>query len=281
MNNVRFRTSPHLVFHTRGYVRSVSLNSHGDSSSPMFVLDEKVISYDDFQHSLSKSKQTGAHFIDNVLDVYVQRVMRSTFLSNKNKLVVKDKSYELFELSFLIDSSFTLSYISANRNPKENKYLLDFKQNMISMVLETNTMPQVFTQLRYGDSYGVFRLIWSDYEEEIKNRTDNVCEEFGLKWAYSKAQMALNGALHNSIDRMESANLRELKKYTKVAWDKCRSKYSREYCFNESEVLRRAFMERYHIYAQKARIDESDATKYVQSRLMQLSGFNSTNANIN
>lgn len=243
-----------------------------------FELGEEVISYEEFQYHLSRENQAGGHLVDNIIDVYVHRVMRTVFGASRERLSSKERSYQLFELTFAIDSSFTLWYISANRNPSANDYYRAFKNNMVSLVLEVNMLPEVFTQMRYGDSYGSFRLVWSDYEEEFKNVTESVCDEFHPRWSYPRSVLERTAQLHNTASRVESANLREYKKYTKVAWDKCRSKYSREYCFRESDSLRKALKERFEDYAAKSRITSTDeeTEARITQRLEELSGYNRT-----
>ena len=247
-------------------------------SENMFELSEEVIDYDEFQYHLSRENQAGGHFIDNVVDVYVQRVMRTIFKANRNRLIPKDRSFQLFELTFAVDSSFTFWYIAANRNPVLNHYYKAFRDNMVSLVLEVNTLPEVFTQMRYGDRYGSFRMVWSDYEEEVRNISESVCEEFHPRWTYPRAVLERTALLHNTANRAESANLREFKKYTKMAWDKCRLKYSREFCFKDSETLHKAISERVADYATKSRLPTTDEEmeKQTKARLVELSGYNST-----
>jgi len=87
--------------------------------------------------------------------------------------------------------------------------------------------------------------------------------------------------LHGAAERSERANLRELKKYTKMAWDKCRSRYSSQFCREESASTRKTVKDRYSIYLEKSGIQASRKTfeqieDYVQSRLNQLAGFNAS-----
>lgn len=267
-------TSPFFVFYHEGYLRSVQTIDLTDSSE---------LTFSQFQQLLSQEGKTGDHFMTSAFETFAKRVMLLLFHSAKPYLVRKIKSYQLLELNFLIDDAFTMYYISANRVPQLSRSTRIWKQviqpmqdGMKSLVLETNDVPEAFVGMKYGDKHGGFRLVYSDYEFYIQNRTYDPCSEFSGKWSFGRSEMRNVAQVHDYKTRVDNANTRELKKYTKAVWDKCRSKYKSETC-QASEMVRKSIAERFEIFTAKSSVTvtsvEDEALSTEQARLDQIEAF--------
>jgi len=288
-------TQPFFVFYHDGFARTSSLKRNSPEDSPeAFLLGKTELTFSDFQMLLSQEAKTGDYFMSSAFATYAKQVMRLLFHAIRPNLQRKPKTYQLMELTFIVDNAFTFWYVGANsspqlsRSPKVNKEVIQPMQDEIkSVVLETHDTPEALAGMRYGDSYGDLRLVFSEFEDHIRNETFNPCEAFASKWTLSKVALELTAKLHDYKTRVENANMRELKKYTRAAWDKCRSKGKVETCM-QSDAVRRALRDRYEAYLDKSAVvmesdqqeaedakarREKEIEEYVQSRLEDVAGI--------
>mmetsp|Transcript_43910 Transcript_43910/g.70249 ORF Transcript_43910/g.70249 Transcript_43910/m.70249 type:complete len:1012 (+) Transcript_43910:449-3484(+) len=297
-------TNPYFVFYRDGYVRSSLFGTpkrHGEDEDEeddgiqranQFTLGRLELTFEEFQILLSQEGKAGDHFMSSAFETYAKSVMRFIFQAAIPQLQKKRKSYQLFELNFMLDSSYGFWYIGANGSPQLSrtprvveKVIRPMQDELKSVVLETSDVPEALAGMRYGDQYGGFRLVYSDYENDIANNTYNPCKEFKHKFSLAKSAVLSTAKIHDFKTRVESANLRELKKYTRMAWDKCRVKGKTETCY-ESEMVRRVCKQRYEDYLDKTSVgmaeeeglkkqqeDRDQAVQqYVESRMKEMAG---------
>ena len=96
--------------------------------------------------------------------------------------------------------------------------------------MEIADYPLAFINMKYGDGHGDFRLIYSDYEDEIAPVEYNPCLEFKKRYTLSKTHMARAAQIHDVSRRQKAANEREIRKYISGKWSACREKYSANSC---------------------------------------------------
>eukprot|EP00515_Schizochytrium_aggregatum_P006366 CAMPEP_0202072388 /NCGR_PEP_ID=MMETSP0964-20121228/2396_1 /ASSEMBLY_ACC=CAM_ASM_000500 /TAXON_ID=4773 /ORGANISM="Schizochytrium aggregatum, Strain ATCC28209" /LENGTH=257 /DNA_ID=CAMNT_0048639417 /DNA_START=11 /DNA_END=784 /DNA_ORIENTATION=- len=230
----------------------------------------------------------------SAFESYAKQVMRLVFNSVMPNLARRKKSYQMLELTFAIDDTYTFWYLGANNSPQLSRtpkiirnIINPMNDEVKSLVLELSDLPEAFVNMRYGDRYGKFRLVYSEYEADIRNTTYNPCTEFNAKWSLAKSAVLGTASLHDYKTRVESANLREVKKFTRAAWDKCRAKYKNPETCLQSETVRKVLNERYANYVDKASVsmdssgdeegerDARDAkiAELVEARLREMAGI--------
>lgn len=258
-------TDPFLVFYHRGFARSARY----DLESQEYQFEEKpILSFDDIQALINAHGIAGSHFVETVLEMFMKRVMvlifRSIFEQLKEQRDQMKKSYQLFELNFVIDENYRPWFIggvngapsfhsrkSSGSGEKDYDVRAEMMENLKSLVLEVNDVPDAFSGMKYGDGYGGFRLLFSEYENVIANVTYDPCNEFSKHFGPPKAQVSYITKVHNAKEREGAANQRELRKYVREKWSNCRSKRSVATC---AETTRKYITERYKIFLEKEKI---------------------------
>ena len=270
-------TEPFLVYFRRGYMRSARF----DDASREFFLEERALSFADFQRMINKHKVAGSQFVSSVLETYMKRVMLFAFRSAKARLVPSPKAYHLFEFNFMLGSGNNMWFLGANSIPTFNLLSVnphlrvreDIMQGLRPLVMELADSPLAYINMRYGDAHGDFRLIYSDYEDEINPFAYNPCREFKKKYALSKTHMERAAQIHSVALRQKAANERELKKYINGKWKACREKYSSESCSTFPGIIKYV-SNRYRTFVEKGGLsrDEGQIEAWARAKLLEKAG---------
>lgn len=268
-------TKPFFVFFSPGYARSVRfVENEGDID--YVLVGEEEISLDEYQYLVSSQGVAGSRFVQTHVEPFMKRVGELLFRASKHKLAVREKTYHLIEMDFMVDEALRVWYLSSNavpNLPKKLDIMRERKGDFRALVLELADTPEAFSQMRYGDAYGpFFQLIYSDFNELIKNQTYNPCEIFKKKWSLPSAQAKKAAELHDVSGRGSAANERELKKYTSGKWTACRQKGNA--ATTCAQKVRNFFKERYRIYLVKQRTEYTDNVleEWVDSKIAEILG---------
>lgn len=266
-------TQPFFVFYAPGFARSVRYDNVDDG---LVVLGEREITLDEYQYFISAQNLAGSRFVQTHVETFMRRTSELIFRAAMNKLINKPKTHHLYELDFVVDSSLRVWYMASNAVPSFAKKVDDprsslRKGDLRALVLELADTPQAFAGMRYGDLYGPhFSLIYSEYDEYIRNATYNPCLVFKKKWAMPLSVAKRAAELHDVSGRSSAANERELKKYTLAKWSQCRQKGNAGLTCAQS--VRRFFAERRRIFLEKERVSDDEridalVEEWVDSRI--------------
>ena len=112
-------TDPLFAFYHAGYARS----SRFDEVSKDHVVDERVLSFAEFQRLINHRKVAGSEFVTSVLETYIKRVMLFVFRAAKLRIQPSPKTYQIFEFTFMLDESNSMWFLGANNVPVYNMKL--------------------------------------------------------------------------------------------------------------------------------------------------------------
>lgn len=287
------RTDPLLSFVSKGFALEFDINKESRES-------ELMISVEEFQRHLSFEGKTGAHFVDVTVMPFVEELLRTMILSSAQKFKTTtfkpSKNYKVVELVVSIDSSFQLHFIDTIFNPSftrftstsktlqvesmKQTYFDEIRDDMIELTLQASMSPQLFLAMNRGDGFGNFKLVFNEALEraETKQLDPNICSKFKQKWGPDQKMLKQVNSLHNIQFKTRKANLREFKKYTKIAYEKCRVKSTPTFCTQHSKATRSTFKKRVELYFEKERVDynETQVEELIIERFEGLSGLNLT-----
>jgi len=122
------------------------------------------------------------------------------FRSMKPKLKRKHETYQMISLNFLMEfeDRHYLHFLGARSVEPETSIpneeaLQQFKATFLSefagLVLETQDTPAAFARMRQGDSYGSWRLAYSEMEDHQRSLSYDPCEEFKRNLQISKSSI--------------------------------------------------------------------------------------------
>ncbi|KAH9253551.1 hypothetical protein BASA81_008387 [Batrachochytrium salamandrivorans] len=246
-------TQPWFVFFSPGFARSVRFVDEEDQ----VVLGEREITMEDYQYHLSHENIAGSRFVQTHMEPFMKRVGEFLFRAARTRLQVRAKTYQLVEMDFVLDEKLRMWYIGTNSAPLFSRKVdvtNDRKGDFRALILELADTPEAFAGMRYGDSYGpYFSLVYSEYDEYVRNVSYDPCKIFKRKWAIPMSVAKKANELHDVQGRSLAANERELRKYTNAKWLACRQKGNAGATC--AAKLRNFFMQRYEIFLDKQRTE--------------------------
>eukprot|EP00924_Labyrinthula_sp_SR-Ha-C_P009692 augustus_masked-scaffold_22-processed-gene-3.50-mRNA-1 protein AED:0.12 eAED:0.12 QI:0/-1/0/1/-1/1/1/0/980 len=234
-------------------------------------IGQEVMSYDEMQELVAKQIIVGPHYFDSVFDPFAKRVaaMEIEALVSAGHISSINGTYQVFEMEFILDESLRIVHTST-RGVTADHIKDDTRTQINSLINEAQTFPTAFIRMEYGDSYGNWRLIYSEMNKhqklnEFQTEKNNVCDNFRRNLQVQKGSLYKNSWLANYAEKRHAANKRELNKYIQNKWNVCKYKASRELM---SSCIRNTISYRYKIYIQKEGIEYQDG--YVENRIRDL-----------
>jgi hypothetical protein len=88
-------------------------------------------------------------------------------------------------------------------------------------VLELHDRPLAFARMRRGDSYGGWRMVFSELEEKQRSLVFEPCDEFRRNLQIAKSSLYKNAWLHQHTLKSHARNKRELRKHIMRKWGRC------------------------------------------------------------
>mmetsp|Transcript_13816 Transcript_13816/g.22459 ORF Transcript_13816/g.22459 Transcript_13816/m.22459 type:complete len:372 (-) Transcript_13816:60-1175(-) len=246
-----------------------------------FLLNEYYSTFDNFEDLQAKANMLGSRYLSSVFDTYAKRVGELVFRTARRDMLQKtgnltriENAYHLVSLNFFLDTKYQI-YLSGLRTIKpsdafpavdelkeeKEKFLTSLK----GLVLETNDMPQAMARMRRGDSYGDWRMVFSEVEEKQRPMDYDPCDEFKRDLMLSRGSILKNAWLHNYAEKRHAANKRELNKYIEKKWDSCKHRPTREMM---ASCIRNTISYRYKMYLAKENAQYQDG--YVDMRIRDL-----------
>jgi len=266
-------STPFFVFYYPGFARTVRV------VEGQMVLSDREVTLDEWQYQLSAAGLTGARFVQTHVELFMRRVGELVFRASRSSIKPRAKTYQLFEMDFVVDANLRVWYIATNAAPvfaQRVDVMADMKGDLKALVLEIADTPEAFAGMRPGDTYGSFVLVQSDLSDRVLNTSlaYNPCAAFKKKWALPKTVAKRAAELHDVMGRSAAANARELRKYTRGKWDACRAKgRAVATC---AQQTREFVTERYRIYLRKERkfdVPDAEVSQWVDEKIAELSGL--------
>jgi len=286
---------PLMVFYHDGFLRSVRAKGLEDGFG--FEIGEHVITFESFQYYLASQQITGPHYVSAVLRPYLMKVMEFAFHSAREQVsrlaknISKTHHHQLFGLNFLLRHDFKVQLAGIAGDPgrasllpievvsevseEVREILQKLQERRKELTLEIAASPAGFARMKYGDSYGSFKLIFSEMDEVRTQQQYDPCSTaftyFG-KGAFISANVLRKTAnLQNFLEKQKASHKREMEKYVHKRWASCKLRSSRE---AKESCIRGELAFRYVVYLQKER--EPFDPEFITERIHELQGAHST-----
>jgi len=246
------------------------------NTGSIWELGETFWTFEDWQDKMAKENAIGSRYADSIFDTYVKKVVNMLFHSVRDDLNRTKHAYELFQLNFAIDEKFVIHYLgSKSIDPEESfpnteelkEKKANFLETLAGLILEHHDTPAAFLRMKYGDSYGEWRVAFSEMEEHQMGYTGTYdpCAVFRRNLMVTKGSIYKNAWLHNYAEKRHAANKREMNKYITNKWATCKHRPTKDMI---SSCIRNTISYRYKIYIAKEGIEYQDG--YVENRIRDL-----------
>ena len=193
------------------------------------------MSLEDFQFLVAATKQGSPHWVTSVLEPTLMR--RSLFFAETalGKTLPSDVVLEMtsiVEADTMFVSLVELVVSQATHSPQayvelqEKPGMKSFSTDRQELFLELAAAPMFFANMKYGDSYGDFRLVHSDIERvrEGSERLDRArAMNLGCEWPLrprtfiSQASIRKAAKVHPFVSRLKNARQRRKNKLARSA----------------------------------------------------------------
>jgi len=246
-----------------------------------FILGDDLQTFEFFEDAQAKLNRLGSRYMSSVFDTYAKRVGELIFRAARHRMLKEqpnvtrvENSYQLISANFLLDDKFQI-FLTGQRDirpedafPNDDQLKIekaDFLHTLGGLVLEANDFPQAYSRMRRGDSYGQWRMVFSEIEEKQRPLNVDMCEEWRRNVMMSRGSIYKNAWLHNYAEKRHAANKRELNKYIEKKWEGCKHRPTREMM---ATCIRNTISYRYKIYLAKENAPYQDG--YVEMRIRDL-----------
>lgn len=226
------------------------------------------------EDEMARTDMVGSRWLSSVFDVYAKRVAHLLFQSARPSLERGNETYQITALNFMLDHKLQIHFIGARNVDADSipnvdvlqEHKANFLETLAGLVLELHTLPAAFARMRRGDSYGQWRLVFSEMEEKQRSMTYDPCDEFKRNLQVSKSSLFKDAWLHQHELKSHARNKRELRKYIDRKWESsCKGKPTAEL---RASCIRNTISYRYKKYIEKERVPYQEG--YVENYIREL-----------
>lgn len=239
-----------------------------------WTLGEEFITLETLEDEMARADLVGSRWLSSVFDTYAKRIAHFLFQSARDSLERGNETYQITALNFLLDHKLQIHFIDSNNVDADSipnvdalqEHKANFLETLAGLVLEIHTLPSAFARLRRGDSYGQWRLVFSEIEEKQRSMTYDPCDEFKRNLQVHKSSLYKDAWLHQHSLKSHARNKRELRKYVDRKWEStCKSRPTAEL---RASCIRNTISYRYKKYIEKERVPYQEG--YVENYIREL-----------